>query len=102
MTMTRISIRHFPLAVALTITLLVGSLPGRATAAMEASAASPLEIITETALSYEAIDHIAASPRPLANAVTSADIDVDAIGHESAGENGDWVDGRRTGVFYFA
>ncbi len=35
MTMTRISIRHFPLAVALTITLLVGSLPGRATAAME-------------------------------------------------------------------
>jgi hypothetical protein len=35
----------------LTITLLVANLPGRATAAMEASAASPLEIITETALS---------------------------------------------------
>ena len=74
MTKPKFSIRHLPFALALAIVLLSSSLPGRATTAMEESAAAPTEIVAETAASDDAAGHIAEIPVvPLADAVTTAD-----------------------------
>jgi predicted deacylase len=73
MTKPKLSIRHLSFVVALAFVPLSGSLPGRA-AAIEKSAATPTEIVAETAVPGDAAGHIAEIPVvPLADAVTTAD-----------------------------
>ena len=73
MTKPKFSIRHLSFIVALAVVPLSGSLPSRA-AAIEEPAASPTEIVAETAVADDAAGHIAEVPVvPLADAVTTAD-----------------------------
>jgi len=73
MTKPKFSIRHLSFIVALAVVPLSGSLPSRA-AAIEEPAASPTEIVAETAVADDAAGHIAEIPVvPLADAVTTAD-----------------------------
>ena len=73
MTKPAFSIRILPFAVALAVVPLSGSLAGRA-AAMEESAATPTEIVAETAVPGDVAGHIAELPVvALADAVTTAE-----------------------------
>jgi predicted deacylase len=73
MTKLKFSIRHLPLAVALTVALFSASLAWRA-AATEETVASPGEIVPESDNLRDASGHIADIPVvPLADAVTTAD-----------------------------
>ena len=74
MTGPEFSMKHLPFALTLAILMLSSSFAGRAATDRQESAASPAEIVAESALTDDAAGHIAEIPVvPLADAVTTAD-----------------------------